>query len=129
MDVLYRKNRLEELMNIDFYTTFLTVMQTKSFTKTAHITNLSQSTVSNRIIELEKHFDCNLFQRKAGRIEPTQDALDLVAYAEDIITTHNSAKHKLNHKHKSRDVKIGSVHAFYDSMLEPFVQMQLSPSL
>ena len=113
-------------MNLDFFVTFLSVIQTKSFTKAAHLTNLSQSTVSNRIIELEKHFDCQLFTRHMGRVEATQQGLDLVPMAEELVMTYNTAKNKLKSKDDhSTSIRIGSVHAFFDVALDPFLETHL----
>lgn len=113
-------------MNIDFFNTFLTVMQNKSFTKTAIQTNLSQSTVSNRITELEKHFQCQLFIRKSSSIEPTQAGLDLVDYAEQILATFNQARLSLEETRTVSDIEIASVHAFYDHYLSPIIQTSLT---
>lgn len=109
-------------MKVDFFVTFLSVMQTKSFTKAAMMTNLSQSTVSNRILELEKHFECKLFERGINKIEATQAAIELVPFAENIVSTYNNATSLINHsKHHTSDLRIASVHAFYDSFLETFL--------
>lgn len=109
-------------MNIDFFVTFLSVVQTQSFTKAAHITNLSQSTVSNRISELEKHFNSTLFTRQSGRVEATQSGIDLIPFAEEIVKSYGHAKATLDREHtKDQSLRIGSVHAYYDSFLNNFL--------
>ncbi len=109
-------------MNTDFLTTFLSVVQTRSFTRTAAITNLSQSTVSNRIIELEKFFNCKLFHRLNGKVEATSAGKTLVNYAEDIITTQHQALSVLNNINLNlENIQIGCVHAFYDCFFSPLI--------
>ncbi len=56
-------------MNLESLKTFLTIVETKSLSKTADILYLSQSTISHRLNKLEKEFDTNLIQRNRGERE------------------------------------------------------------
>lgn len=55
-------------MNYDFYKTFVVLAETKNFSKTAEKLNIVQSTVSNRIQELEKYLNTDLFNRTNKRV-------------------------------------------------------------
>jgi LysR family transcriptional repressor of citA len=116
-------------MKTDFLYTFLSVIQTKSFTKTAHMTNLSQSTVSHRILELEKLFDCQLFHRLQGRVELTTSGKALIPYAQDVLALQSQAFNELhNLSDTTQNIKIGSVHAFYDCFLEQHIDAAIDHS-
>lgn len=113
-------------MNIDFYRTFLAVVHSKSFTRAAAMTNLSQSTISNRIQELEKYYDKKLFVRLNNSIELTSYGKDLIDYAEHIIALDKEA---LSHIKAQTDLKesihIGSVHAYYQPHLKDYISNHL----
>ncbi len=114
-------------MNTEFLRTFLSVVQTKSFTHTAQISHLSQSTVSNRIIELEKIFGCQLFVRGNGALELTEAGKQLIAYAEEILTAQTTAQLLLNQtKTNEPCLMVSAVHAYYDSYLQSIVSEGLS---
>lgn len=113
-------------MNIDFYRTFLAVVHCKSFTKAATVSNLSQSTVSNRIQELEKYYGQILFNRFNNGIEISSYGKDLIDYAEHIIALDNDA---LSHIKAQTDLKdsihVGSVFAYYYPHLKNFINKHL----
>ncbi len=58
-------------MNLESLETFLTIVETRSLSKTADILHLSQSTISHRLSKLEKEFDTKLIQRNRGEREIT----------------------------------------------------------
>lgn len=106
-------------MNIEFFETFFSLMQTKNFTKTANITNISQSTVSNRIAELEKLFNVTLFFRRDGKVEPTPAAKLLMPYAANIIESNRAAISAMALANENqRSLHVGSVFAFYDGYMQ-----------
>jgi len=114
-------------MNIDFYRTFLTVIQTKSFTKTANLSNLSQSTVSNRIQELEKFYGYPLFDRVNNKIVTTSYGKALISYAENLISIEDDASQHLDKlTNLSQTIHIGSVHAYYDPYMKEYIQGHLN---
>lgn len=57
--------------------TFRAVIGTGSMTEAGNLLGVSQPAVSRQIRELEQRFGLNLFIRRAGRAEPTKDALAL----------------------------------------------------
>jgi DNA-binding transcriptional LysR family regulator len=56
---------------------FRAVIDTGSMTEAGQLLGISQPAVSRQIRDLEQRFGLNLFIRRAGRIEPTKDALAL----------------------------------------------------
>lgn len=72
-------------MNINFIKTFLVASETKNLSKTAHLLNYSQSTVSGHIEKLENELGVTLFHRKKYGIELTNEGLTYVKYAQKII--------------------------------------------
>ena len=68
-------------MNIEFLKTFITLSNVKNFTKTADTHCIVQSTVSNRIKELENYIGQKLFIRSNNDIELTPSGEILLKYA------------------------------------------------
>ena len=64
-------------LNLRQIEVFRTVIETGSMTKAGKVLGISQPAVSRQIRDLESRFGINLFMRRAGRIEPTKDALAL----------------------------------------------------
>ncbi|SKC40566.1 LysR family transcriptional regulator [Maledivibacter halophilus] len=58
-------------MNLENLKTFLTIVETKSLSKTANVLYLSQSTISHRLKQLEKELETKLIQRNRGEREVT----------------------------------------------------------
>jgi len=68
-------------MQIDLIETFLDLMETRSFNRTAERLNITQSTVSHRVNALETAFNRKLFTRGKGGTLPTAAGLRLVDHA------------------------------------------------
>lgn len=68
-------------MQIDLIETFLDLMETRSFNRTAERLNITQSTVSHRIKSLEAQFNRKLFTRNKGGTVPTASGLRFLDHA------------------------------------------------
>jgi DNA-binding transcriptional LysR family regulator len=68
-------------MQIDLIETYLDLMETRSFNRTAERLNVTQSTVSHRINSLETAFGRKLFVRGKGGTVPTVAGLRLLEHA------------------------------------------------
>ena len=68
------------MVNRQFLLTFLDVMETRNFAQTAGRLNITQSTVSARIKELEVELSARLFERGRGGAEPTAAGVKFEAY-------------------------------------------------
>ena len=100
-------------MNYDFYKTFVTLAETNNFSKTAEKLNIVQSTVSNRIQELEKYLQINLFERTNKTVSLTQAGLNFLPFAQRIIDIEEeglSTIHRIKYKNA---LNIGVVHSLY----------------
>ncbi|MBO3762088.1 LysR family transcriptional regulator [Ciceribacter sp. L1K22] len=62
-------------MQIDLIETFIDLMETRSFNRTAERMGITQSTVSHRVKALEAEFDRKLFTRSKGGTVPTAAGL------------------------------------------------------
>lgn len=68
-------------MQIELVETFLDLMETRSFNRTAERMNITQSTVSHRIKSLESRFNRKLFTRNKGGTVPTPSGLRFLDHA------------------------------------------------
>lgn len=68
-------------MQVDLIETFLDLMETRSFNRTAERLNVTQSTVSHRVKALEAQFSRKLFTRNKGGTVPTAAGLRFLDYA------------------------------------------------
>ena len=79
-------------MNAEAITTFLDLMETLSFNRTAERLGLTQSTVSARISALEASLDTKLFIRSRSGTTPTAAGARFQNYAETMNREWNAAK-------------------------------------
>ena len=68
-------------MTSDGLKTFIMLSKLKNFTRTAERMFVAQSTVTNRIFELEKEIGKKLFVRRAGGVELTEEGSVFLNYA------------------------------------------------
>ena len=79
-------------MNAEAISTFLDLMETRSFNRTAERLSLTQSTVSARIAALEAGLNAKLFTRSRSGTVPTAAGLRFQDYAETMNREWNAAK-------------------------------------
>ncbi|GAU77604.1 LysR family transcriptional regulator [Fusibacter sp. 3D3] len=101
-------------MNTDVYQTFVTLAKTLSFSKTAEQLNVVQSTVSSRIVELEKHLDQTLFNRSKRLVELTHAGRVFLPHAEKILKNEQMGIEKLKtiriYEDKLKICNVGSIY-------------------
>jgi LysR family transcriptional repressor of citA len=96
------------------------LIQTKSFSKTAEIQNIVQSTVSARIAELEKALGQKLFTRDNQHVSLTQSGLMFLPYAQHILEDFENGKARLNSAALFDDrLVIGNVYSALPNLLFP----------
>lgn len=105
-------------MNYDFYKTFITLAETNNFSKAAEKLNIVQSTVSNRIQELEKYLDTTLFIRTNKSVVLTKTGLSFLPYAKRIVAIEEEGLNAINSLNYTDTIKIGTVHPFYSSYIK-----------
>ncbi|MDO4521653.1 MAG: LysR family transcriptional regulator [Eubacteriales bacterium] len=111
-------------MNIENLKTFITLSELKNFTQTADRYYIVQSTVTNRIMELEKEIGKKLFIRNRKNVELTDEGHHFLSYAKRIVALEASAIEELSMLHTfSETLRIGTVNTVYDCYLtEPVTE-------
>ena len=82
-------------MNINYLETFLDVMETRNFNRSAERLNMTQSTVSARIRALEEAVRTPLFHRGRFGAEPTAAGYKFLAHASRLRQIWNQARQEL----------------------------------
>ena len=102
--------------------TFLMLSKLKNFTLTADKLYVAQSTVTNRIAELEKVLGRKLFIRDKKHVELTGEGILFESYARRILELEKSAVQEINQavSYKST-IRIGSAQTIYDCHLYPII--------
>lgn len=109
-------------MNIENLKTFITLSELKNFTQTADRYYIVQSTVTNRIMELEKGLGKKLFIRNRKNVELTDEGLHFLSYAKRIVALEASAIEELSMLHTfSETLRIGTVNTVYDCDLSSHI--------
>jgi DNA-binding transcriptional LysR family regulator len=80
---------------------FLAVTQTLNFTKAANVLHITQSALSQRILNLESDLGITLFVRDRSGLKLTEDAQELVRYCQ----FKNKMEEEFTSKIKSKDAK------------------------
>lgn len=78
-------------MQIELLETFLDLMETNSFNRTADRLNIKQSTVSNRIQSLEQALGCQVFARSRAGTQPTPAGQRFAEHARNLVHEWNQA--------------------------------------
>lgn len=109
-------------MDIETIKTFLILADTKNFTRTANQVFVAQSTVTNRINELEKELGVSLFVRNNRSVELTPEGEHFKIYATKVIDLTNSSLTKLASLHKYKNhIRIGAADSIYEGHLAPII--------
>lgn len=105
-------------MELENLKTFLTLSKLKNFTQTANAHFIVQSTVTNRILELEKELGKKLFIRDKKSVELTAAGNCLIPYAKRMIDLEASLTKDMNLLDCYTDLlRIGTVNTVYDCHL------------
>ena len=109
-------------MNTESIKTFIMLSKLKNFTRTAERMYVAQSTVTNRIGELENETGKRLFVRKQGGVELTEEGELFLGYAERIAELEDTFIQQVNAAARySKKLRIGTINAVYESELYPLV--------
>lgn len=109
-------------MNTESLKTFVTLAELGNFTKTAQQHLVVQSTVSNRIKELETEFDQKLFVRDKKQAKLTNAGKHLLKYAQKIIDLEEQALKEMSLlSNFSNMLKIGVTNSIYKHHIEKYL--------
>lgn len=106
-------------MNTENLKTFIALSKHKNFTKTAESLFVAQSTVTNRITELEKELGKKLFERERKNVRLTEEGTRFLDYAVRITDLEKAAIEDINTSEKyPKRLNIGSTNTIYDCHLK-----------
>lgn len=110
-------------MDSETLQTFLKLSEVRNFTKTANEMFIAQSTVTNRIAELEKELNKKLFIREKNNITLTEEGTLFLSYAKRIISLENEVKFQINSKNFYHNtIKLGTTNTIYQCHLYNFIK-------
>jgi DNA-binding transcriptional LysR family regulator len=93
-------------MQIESLKVFCDLAETESFTKAAHINDVTQSAVSQQISSLERNFKSLLIERSKKKFRLTREGQVLYDYSKQIIQTHEALHSKLQ---EIKDIVSGTI--------------------
>ena len=109
-------------MNTEELKTFIFLSKVKNFTLAAEQLFIAQSTVTNRISELEKEVGKKLFSRGSKTVTLTEAGEIFLRYAERILELQNTSIDEMNAlTSHSRKFSIGAINASYEVHVKPLV--------
>ena len=109
-------------MNTEELKTFIFLSKVKNFTLAAEQMFIAQSTVTNRISELEKEVGKRLFTRGSKTVALTEEGKIFLKYAERIIELQETSLEEINAVSAyTRKFSIGAIHATYETYVRPLV--------
>ncbi len=110
-------------MDVQTLETFITLADTKSFTKTANQLFVAQSTVTNRINELEKELKLRLFLRTNRSVKLTTQGERFRIYAEKVLSLTESTLAEMSAEQRfDEHIRIGSADSIYEGHLAPQIK-------
>ncbi len=102
-------------MNTDNLRTFLLLVKLKNFTRVAEQLFIAQSTVTNRIAELERETDVRLLRRDTRNVALTEEGKTFHEYARRIVEMEEACISAV--KGGKRQVRVGATNAVYEGAL------------
>lgn len=99
--------------------TFIALSQIKNFTKTAQQLFVAQSTVTNRIRDLEEELGVTLFIRNRKQVDLTPSGQKFLAYAQKFVALEISALQDIQTSPTyTKEVTIGTTNTIYECHLQ-----------
>ena len=109
-------------MNSEELKTFIFLSKVKNFTLAAEQLSVAQSTVTNRISELEKEVGKKLFHRRSKTVSLTEEGEIFLSFAERILELENSSIEEMNAVSSNRKkFSIGAINATYEVYVKPLI--------
>jgi len=110
-------------INLELYKYFCEVAKHGNFTKAADRLYVSQSAVSQAIMQLEERLGCKLFDRNTRGVQLTTEGEVLYAYADNAVSLIKNAQDKIASMKSLREgeIKIGATDTVCSLFLLPFL--------
>lgn len=112
-------------MNNHYYKTFISLAETLNFSVTARQLHIAQSTVSNRIKELEVEFASCFFERTNKSVSLTLAGEKFLQYAQRMVRIQEDFENELKSMKHDELLKIGTPHGVYKGILEENIKKLL----
>jgi len=117
-------------MDSQLLKTFIQLSSTRNFTQTAKLLFVAQSTVTNRINELEKAVGKQLFLRTKKKVALTLEGDLFLSYAKRLVELEETAIWQINSSDFTRRlVRFGATNSIYESCLFPIIRSVQSNDL
>lgn len=117
-------------MDTQHLQTFIQLSAIKNFTQTAKLLFVAQSTVTNRINELEKSLGKQLLVRDKKQVALTPEGQFFLGYAKRLLELEETAIEQLNSPDFSRKlIRFGTTNSIYENYLFPIIRSVLSDDL
>lgn len=114
-------------MSTEELKTFILLSKVKNFTLAAEQLKIAQSTVTNRISELEKEVGKRLFSRVSKAVKLTEEGQIFLRYAERILELQDTSIEEMNAvSAHHRIFAIGAINATYELYVKSLVDKCLS---
>jgi len=102
--------------------TFITLATFHNFTKTADALFVAQSTVTNRIAELEKEVGKQLFIRNKRSVALSTEGETFISYAKRILELEDTSIREINSLNNYKNkLRFGTTNTIYECHLYPYV--------
>ena len=109
-------------MDIEALKTFMVLANTKNYTRAASQLFVAQSTVTNRIIEIEKELGISLFRRTNRKVELTREGEKFRIYARKVIELTEASLAEISSSTRfDNHLRIGSADSIYEGHLAPII--------
>ena len=98
-------------------TTFLAVAETMQMSEAARILYLSQSTVSQTILDLEREFGAELFQRNPRQLTLTPKGMIFRERAQQVVDRYEGLTRAMEKSHETRELRLGATLTIGNTLL------------
>ena len=111
-------------MQIETLKAFCDLTETGSFTKTAQLSNVTQSAISQQVTALERQFQSLLVERSKRKLRLTREGEVLYDYSKQIIQTYNALFGKLQELKDivSGNIQVAAIYSIGLYDLPPFLK-------
>ena len=109
-------------MDTETLKTFIVLAGTKNYTRAANHMFVAQSTITNRINELEKELNVSLFTRNNRTVELTDEGEQFLLFARKVIDLTDTTLAEISSFRKYENhLRIGASDSIYDGHLAPII--------
>lgn len=110
-------------MDTESLQTFITLAEYRNFTKTADALFIAQSTVTNRIAELEREIGKQLFDRNKRKVTLSKEGETFLFYAKRILELQSAGIQEVNSLKKyTNTFRLGTTNTIYECYLFPVIK-------